>query len=175
MDDLIALVGPLVPALRRYARAQLRDADAADDLVQDCLERAVSRWGQRRSDGDARSWTYAILHNLILDRMRRTVRRGVHVAIEDADPASLSVAPSQEASLQHRALLAALDDLPEDQSSVLLLIGVEGLTYAQAADSLGVPVGTVMSRLSRGRERLLRLMDPDAVAGSGTAYLRRVK
>src|ERR1700709_7156 len=73
MTDMMRLIEPLIPALRRYARALLRNPTDADDLVQDCLERAVSRWHQRRADGDARTWMFTILHNLAISRFRQTV------------------------------------------------------------------------------------------------------
>ena len=178
MSDMVRLVEPLIPALRRYARALLRDPADADDLVQDCLERAVSQWHQRRSDGDARAWLYAILHNLAVSQMRRRARRGVHLPVEDAPEASLSVAPSQDEGLRHRDLMAALDALPEEQRSVLLLVTVEGLSYAEAARVLVIPTGTVMSRLSRARDRMVQLMDgavPAERPPLKRPLLRRVK
>jgi RNA polymerase sigma-70 factor (ECF subfamily) len=159
MHDIVATVEPLIPALRRYARALLRDRTAADDLVHDCLERTISRWHQRRADGDARTWVFAILHNLALNRLRQTARRGPHVALDAAGDDAIQQPPGQEAHVRHGELLRALAELPEDQRSVLLLVSVEGLAYAEAARVLGVPIGTVMSRLSRARERLHRLLD----------------
>lgn len=176
MSDMMQLVEPLIPALRRYARALLRDPADADDLVQDCLERAVSHWHQRRSDGDARTWLYAILHNLAVSQMRRRTRRGAHLPVEDAPEASLSVAPNQDEGLRHRDLMAALDALPEEQRSVLLLVTVEGLSYAETARVLAIPTGTVMSRLSRARDRVIRLMDGETgAAPTRRPMLRRVK
>ncbi|GJD64672.1 sigma-70 family RNA polymerase sigma factor [Methylobacterium frigidaeris] len=176
MSDMIRLVEPLIPALRRYARALLRDPADADDLVQDCLVRAVSRWHQRRSDGDTRTWLTAILHNLAVSQMRRRARRGAHMSVEDAPEASLAVAPSQDGALRHRDLMAALDALPDEQRSVLLLVTVEGLSYAEAAQVLAIPTGTVMSRLSRARDRMIRLMDGEGVTvPAKRPLLRRVK
>jgi len=179
MKDMMLLVEPLIPALRRYARSLMRaDAAGADDLVQDCLERAITRWHQRRADGDARTWLFTILHNLAVSRMRQRDRRGWHVPIEDAAEAATARPPTQEAGLRHRELLRALDQLPEEQRSVLLLVSVEDLSYAEAATVLDVPIGTVMSRLSRGRERLLRIMEAEAAgrpATLGSPTLRRVK
>lgn len=172
MTDMLPLIEPLIPALRRYARTLLRDRSAADDLVQDCLERAVANWSQRRDD-NPRSWMFTILHNLAMTRLRSGAAKPRHVAIEDAAEDTFARAPSQEDGLRYKELLAALARLPEEQKSVLLLTTVEGLSYAEAADVLGVPIGTVMSRLSRARERLLREMDADA--GAPVAYLRRVK
>lgn len=178
MQDMVTLIEPLIPALRRYARALLKDQSAADDLVQDCLERAISRWGQRRADGDLKSWLFAILHNLAMNGFTQARRRGAHVALEDADPAAFSRAASQEDGIRHRELLRALGELADDQRSVILLVSVEGLTYAQTAKVLDVPVETVMSRLSRGRERLAALLRAEPAiteTRAKTPYLRRVK
>jgi len=154
MRDMMLLVEPHIPGLRRYARSLLRDSVTADDLVQDCLERAISRWHQRRADGDARTWLFTILHNLAINRMRQTARRGAHIAVEDADEIALARDPTQESGLHQRDIVGAVNRLPEDQRAVLLLISVEDMSYADAAQTLGVPVGTVMSRLSRARARL---------------------
>jgi RNA polymerase sigma-70 factor (ECF subfamily) len=176
MMDMMRLVEPQIPALRRYARALLRNPTDADDLVQDCLERAVGRWHQRHADGDTRTWLFAILHNLAVTQMRQRVRRGPHMPIEDAAEASLAVAPAQESGLRHRDLTTALEALPEEQRSVLLLVTVEGLSYAETAKVLAVPTGTVMSRLSRARDRMIQLMDgaEDSVPVK-RPLLRRVK
>ena len=175
MNDMAQLIEPLIPALRRYARALLRDRSAADDLVQDGLERAIGRWHQRRADGNARSWLFAIVHNLALNRIRQSSRRGLHLPPEDAD-AFGSVPPAQEHGLQHRDLLRALESLPEEQRSVVLLVSVEDLSYVEVAEVLKIPIGTVMSRLSRGRERLRQAMEGAAKAEpAGAPHLRRVK
>lgn len=167
------LVEPVIPRLRRYARSLMRDAAAADDLVQDCLERAISRWHQRRTDGDARIWLFTIIHNLAMNRLRQASRRGLHLPIEDADPPILALGPDQEAALHHHDIVRALDRLPDDQRAVLLLVAIEELSYADAAKALDVPIGTVMSRLSRARARLR-----EELAGReqlAKPHLRRVK
>jgi RNA polymerase sigma-70 factor (ECF subfamily) len=173
MNDMIALIEPLIPALRRYARALLAERTASDDLVQDCLERAITRWHQRHPDGDARTWLFSILHNLAINRLRQQNRRGAHISIEDATDSLAAVPASQEDALRHRDLVAALDVLPDEQRSVLLLVSVEDLSYAEAAKVLGIPIGTVMSRLARAREKLSKLMDRDHQTSS--PVLRRVK
>jgi RNA polymerase sigma-70 factor (ECF subfamily) len=176
MQDMMALVEPLIPALRRYARSLLRDRAAADDLVQDCLERVVSRWHQRRTDGDARTWVFTILHNLAINQLKQNARRGAPLAIEDVDEATFATAPAQEDSLHVRAVFDALDSLPEDQRSVLLLVSVEDLSYAETATVLDIPLGTVMSRLSRARHRLSRLLEEGPSRPAiGATVLRRVK
>jgi RNA polymerase sigma-70 factor (ECF subfamily) len=169
MSDLAAQIEPHIPSLRRYAWALLRDEHAADDLVQDCLERAVGRWHLRRRDGNLRAWLFAIMHNQFISGRRRQKRRGAPVALDElgAEPAA---AADPELALSFRDLLAGLEDLAEEQRAVVLLVGVEDLSYEEAARALGVPIGTVMSRLSRGRERLRRYM-----AGERSVMLRRVK
>lgn len=145
----------LVPALRRFAWSLTRGGDAADDLVQDCLEHALGAWHRRHLDGNLRAWLFSILYNLHVSDRRRLARRARLLA----DPAlagEAAVNGGQDAALHCAEILAQLDALPEDQRAALLLIGVEGLSYEDAARVLGVPVGTVMSRLSRGRERLRR-------------------
>jgi len=169
LDEIASLLEPLIPALRRYAWALLRDDEAADDLVQDTLERAISRWGQRRRDGDLRAWLFAIQRNLFLNGVRQRKARGAHVGEEalDAMPASDA---DPESGVGLRDILSGLDALPEEQRSLLLLVGVEDLSYEQAAQALGIPIGTVMSRLSRGRARLREFMEQGRSIG-----LRRVK
>lgn len=172
MNDMIALIEPHIPALRRYARVLMKERAEGDDLVQDCLERAISRWHQRRTDGNVRSWMFAILHNLAINALRQRARQGRHVPIEDASESALAGAAVQEDAVSRRDIAAALDALPEDQRTVLLLISVEDLSYAEAANVLGIPIGTVMSRLSRAREKLLTIMDAERGAAP---VLRRVK
>lgn len=178
MDDLITQIEPMIPAFRRYARALLRDTTQADDLVQDCLERIIGRWSQRRDADETRQWAFAILHNLAVDALRRRARRGVHLALEDVEEHEMAVRGNQEDRLIHEEIVRALDALPPEQRSVVLLVSIEDMSYAEAAKALGIPVGTVMSRLSRGRERLQRALDGELGArprDSGPAFLRRMK
>jgi len=145
-DQLLALV----PALRRYARALLRDAWAADDLVQDTLERAWHRQAQFTADSDLRAWTFTIMHNLFIGQMRRKdPLRGADgdVALDDHPAAPADPLLAQD-------ILRLVERLPDEQRAVLLLVSVEEFSYAQAAQTLDVPIGTVMSRLARARERL---------------------
>lgn len=172
MPDRIDLIEPLIPALRRYAWALCRDQHAADDLVQDCLERALSRWLLRRPDGNLRSWLFAILHNGFVSGRRQAARRGAHTSLDER-ASELGQPAAQESTVAMGDLLAALDTLPDEQRAVLLLVGVEDLTYGEAARVLDVPIGTVMSRLSRGRERLRRVMDGERPGVA--SVLRRVK
>jgi len=158
-----ALIEAHIPGLRRFASALHHgDRERADDLVQDCLERALSRWQSRRPDGDLRGWLYTILYNRFLTDQQRQKRRGIHGELAEAvESDRLVVKGGQEAALEHRDLLRAFAVLPEEQRSVLVLVGVEDLSYDEAARVLGVPIGTVMSRLSRGRERLRQLLNKD--------------
>ena len=168
MDEIASLLEPQIPGLRRYAWALLRDCEAADDLVQDTLERAISRWNQRR-DGDLRAWLFAIQRNLFINGLRRRKARGTRVGEEALnDVPAPGMSPESHAGL--RDVLKGLDALPEEQRSILLLVGVEDLSYEQAAQVLDIPLGTVMSRLSRARARLRDFME----TGRG-AVLRRVK
>ncbi|MBN8871236.1 MAG: sigma-70 family RNA polymerase sigma factor [Rhodospirillales bacterium] len=171
---MVQVLEPLIPALRRYARALLRDRTAADDLVQDCLERAIAHWNQRRAGGNSRSWVFTILHNLAMTELKRRAARSRDVGLEAAE-AWLPMPPGQEDGLNYRALLRALAALPEDQRAVVLLVSVEDLSYAEAAKVLNIPIGTVMSRLSRGRDRLLKSVNETSTASSDTPHLRRVK
>ena len=165
-DDLGSRLERQIPALRRYAFALARNSAEADDLVQDCLERALSRWSLRRADGDLRAWLFAILRNQFVNAYHRTKRPGTQVA---ADPDAQTPA-GQDRTLELGDALAALDLLPEDQKSLLLLVGVEDFSYAEAAEVLGIPEGTVMSRLSRARKRLREILEAGRVP-----LLRRVK
>ena len=169
MNDMLRLIEPLIPPLRRYARALMKDRAAADDLVQDCLERAITRWHQRRADGNARTWIFTIMHNLAINRFRQTVFRGKHLPLDDAADAALGRPASQEDQMRYSEVL-------DKVRAVLLLVAVEDLSYAEAARVLDIPIGTVMSRLSRARERLLILMegDDDRVVPLNP-HLRRVK
>src|ERR1700740_3366726 len=139
MADMAHLIEPVIPALRRYARTFVRDAAAAGDLVQDTLERAISRWHQRRSDGDARTWLFTILHNLAVNRLRQTARRGPMLPLTDVEESDVGTRSTQEDRLRQQDILAALNRLPDEQRSVLLLVSVEDLSYADTARVLNVP------------------------------------
>jgi RNA polymerase sigma factor (sigma-70 family) len=167
MSDKATILEPQIPALRRYAFGLTRDHAAADDLVQDCLERAVSRWHLRPLDRDVRPWLFTILHNLFISALRTQRRRPPHDTLNETTDAA---APAdQESALMGRDLCQQFARLSPDHQSVLLLVGVEGLAYDAVGRVLGVPVGTVMSRLSRAREQFRRLLDGERPA------LRRVK
>jgi len=177
MPDRTALIEAQIPGLRRFACALLRgDREAADDLVQDTLERALSRWNLHRNQGNLRGWLYTILYNRFLSNQHRVRRRGPHDASTEETELP-GVDGGQQLALEHRDLLRAFAALPEEQRTVLLLVGVEDLSYQEAARVLGVPIGTVMSRLSRGRERLRRAVHGELEENTSRygAALRRVK
>jgi RNA polymerase sigma factor (sigma-70 family) len=175
MADMAHLIEPAIPALRRYARTFVRDAGAADDLVQDTLERAISRWHQRRSDGDTRTWLFTILHNLAVSHLRRAARRGRDVPLDDAGESDVAVPSTQEDALRRDDILGAVGQLPDDQRSVLLLVSIEDVSYTEAARILDIPIGTVMSRLARARARLVTLLEEQGKPASNRPHLRRVQ
>jgi RNA polymerase sigma-70 factor (ECF subfamily) len=142
--------------LRRYARALTRDVAAADDLVQDCLARALGKLHLWQQGTDLRAWLFTILHNQYVNQVRRAVREGAAVGLSETEP-MLTQAPSQDKRLELRDLERAFAKLPQEQRSVVLLVGLEGMRYEEIAEILDVPIGTVRSRLSRGREALRRL------------------
>lgn len=170
MDQRSAIAAEL-PRLRRYARALQRDPGAADDLVQDCLERALSRQHLFQTGSNLRAWLFTILHNIHVNTVRGQIRTAERVvASTDEDNGIEGVTnPSQNDGLELRDLSRALDALTEEQRQVVLLIGLEEMSYRDASEILGVPVGTVMSRLSRGRDRLRVL-----TSGENSQILRRV-
>jgi RNA polymerase sigma-70 factor (ECF subfamily) len=157
MNDFGLMLEREIPRLRRYARALTRDSARADDLVQSCLVRALAKSHLWQPGTDLRAWLFTILHNQHVNDVRRSVREGVSIPVEDVAP-MLTVGSTQGATLQLRDLDRALARLPEEQRQVLLLVGLEGMRYEEVAVVLDVPVGTVRSRLSRGREMLRRLM-----------------
>jgi len=162
-----------IPRLRRFARALAGDSVAADDLVQDCLERALGRLHLFRDKTNIRAWLFTILRNLFLNQRRGIARRPQEVPLDENQQPSGEAVANQGQGLAIRDLERALSSLPDPQREVILLIGLEGMSYKETAKILGVPVGTVMSRLSRGRETLRRLMEGES--GGGKVTLRRVK
>lgn len=151
-----------VPRLRRYARALVGNRDDADDLVQDTLERAWVKSAMWRGVTDMRAWLFGIMHNLHVDVVRRPK---LHTVVLDEDTPEIPVSSTQGDRLAVLDLQAALERLPVEQREIVLLIALEDLSYAEVATTLGIPIGSVMSRLSRGRERLRSLMEgrPDPV------------
>jgi RNA polymerase sigma factor (sigma-70 family) len=144
----------MIPRLRRYARALVGERGAADDLVQDTLERAWSKRHLYRHGSDLRAWLFTVMHNVHVNRVRATRRTD---PLEDEIP-EMARPAQQGDGLLARDLERALARLPAEQREVLLLVSLEEMTYEEAADALGIPIGTVMSRLSRAREKLRAMM-----------------
>jgi RNA polymerase sigma factor (sigma-70 family) len=170
-DGVLTRIENCIPALRRYATALLRNREDADDLVHDCLVRALDKLHTKRDDADVRAWLFAIMHNVFISQLRRARARPAGESLDETHEAVTSMRADQESGLNWRDLLRGLNQLPVEQRTVLLLVTVEELSYAEAASVLGIPVGTVMSRLARGRERLRQFTE----AGEAGQTLRRVK
>lgn len=155
-----------LPRLRRYARALTEDVTRADDLVQDTLERALLKLDLWQPGTDLRAWLFTLMHNLFINQIRS--HRPPDSALDEA--LDIPVSGGQMEALGARDIHAALARLPHQQREVMLLVGLEQFAYVEAAQVLGVPVGTVMSRLSRARERMRQML-----AGEPVVQLRVVK
>lgn len=166
MDDIKDSIVELIPRLRRYARAMTGNSVRADDLVQDALERAWSKRYLWRRGSNLRAWLFTIMHNVFVNQLRQDHESRDHSPFDDNESSVLAVA---DHALAMRDLARALEQLPAEYREVVLLVGLEQMTYSEVAKVLGVPLGTIMSRLSRGRERLRALMSGQ------TTVLRRVK
>lgn len=158
-----------IPRLRRYARALLGDRYAADDLVQDTLERAWNKLHLWREGSDLRAWLFAIMHNVFVNQLRS--RRPVTEPIVDDLPA-VPVAGRQGEMLELLDVERALHRLPAEQREVLLLIALEQMSYDEVSRALEIPIGTVMSRLSRGRERMRSLVEGTVDAGTALKVVK---
>jgi RNA polymerase sigma-70 factor (ECF subfamily) len=156
VDDA-ADIATHIPRLRRYARALTGDITTADDLVQDTLERAWRRLALWRYGSDMRAWLFTIMHNIFVNQLRAAPHKQTQTT--ELAALDLSVAAPQEDRLILRDLHKALGNLSDEQREVVLLVGLEQMSYEEAAKVLGVPIGTVMSRLSRGRDHLRALMN----------------
>lgn len=169
MTGLRGEVAAQIAHLRRYARALTGHPDNADDLVQECLARAYSRLHLWREGSDLRRWLFTIMHNLHVNAHRRAARVPPTVPLEDVEHGlAQHTGPLDELRLDE--LRRAFDLLPVEQRQVLFLVSVEGMRYAEVAESLDVPIGTVMSRLHRARQRLR-----DVLEGQANTTLRAVK
>lgn len=157
----------LIPRLRRYARALVGDRSSADDLVQDTLERAWARLHLWQRGTDLRAWLFTVMHNVHANRARAFRAHSEF----DEDAPETGFEPAENGLLELRDLERALAALPVEQREVLLLVALEDLSYAETASTLGIPSGTVMSRLSRARERLRVLM----YGPQSAVRLKRVK
>jgi len=152
LDEAQRLV-ELIPRLRRYARALVGDRAGADDLVQDTLERAWTKLHLYQQGTDLRAWLFTVMHNVHVNRMRAT-----RLADPLGDEMPELASRTQPDALVLRDLDRAIARLPADQRAVLLLVTLEEMSYEEVARTLGIPIGTVMSRLSRAREKLRAMM-----------------
>jgi RNA polymerase sigma factor (sigma-70 family) len=178
--DRSALVSH-IPGLRRYARALTGNAWAADDLVQDTLERACTKWRLWLVGSDLRAWLFTLMHNLHANGVRRVIRQQQMAPMTEWDDAVHAVAAPEAGTDTAIDLQRCLMQLPEEQRCVLLLVAMEDMAYADVARITGTPIGTVMSRLSRARSRLQDLLDapatrhasnPTHTAGAAVVNLR---
>jgi RNA polymerase sigma-70 factor (ECF subfamily) len=160
MTDIHQEIAAHIASLRRYARALTRDVVTADDLVQDCLARALDKLHLWRQGTNLRRWLFTVLHNQYVNEVRRSIRSGI--TVEPSDATLPNRPANHDKILELRDLDRALDQVPAEMREVILLVGLEGMPYAAAAKILGIPTGTVRSRLSRGRDALRRLMDAEA-------------
>ena len=158
-----------MPRLRRYARALTGDRARADDLVQDTLERALVKFHLWQPDSDMRAWLFTIMHNVYINQVRSS-SHGMTTGLDDENLLP-PLRATQSDRLEVRDLQVALLRVSEEQREVLLLVGLEQMTYEETAGVLGIPIGTVMSRLSRARERLRGLL----AGGAMPAALKVVK
>lgn len=142
-----------IPSLRRYARALTGGRpDDADDLVQDTLERAYDKWHLWRIGSELRPWLFSIMHNLFASQMTQLKNRALHASLDDMP--EIATRATQSERLEGLDIAAAVTRLSPELREVLLLVALENLSYAQTARTLDIPVGTVMSRLARARQRL---------------------
>ena len=160
MSDLHCLIEQEIPRLRRYARALTRVSDRADDLVHDTLLRALTKLHLWKPGTDLRAWLFTIMHHQYVNTVRRETREAAPVDFEQIS-STLVATTDPTARRQLVELDRALAQLSAEQREVLLLVGLEGMDYESVGEILGVPIGTVRSRLSRGRERLRELMGRD--------------
>ena len=165
MSDFNDLLEAQIPRLRRYARALLRDVTRADDLVQDTIVRALAKQHLWQPGSNLRAWLFTLMHNQHVNNVRQGRREKTAVDFDEIS-STLIATTDPTAACQLRELDRGLARLPEEQREVILLVGLEGIRYDEAAAILNVPIGTVRSRLFRGRESLRKLMDMDEAAGA---------
>lgn len=158
-----------IPHLRRFARALTGDAALADDLVQDCVERALLKSHLYDPARPLKAWLYAVLRNLYVSGLRRQGRAQTVKTVDELTGFEGAMAPAQDGQVALSQVASALDRLPESHREVIVLVAVEEMSYRDVAEITGVPVGTVMSRLSRARGALR------AILGESGTGLRRVK
>lgn len=173
MSNIANLLAPQIRALQRYARSLTRDGSRAEDLLQDCLARALEKQHLWEPGTDLRAWLFTIMHNQHVNDVRRLVREGAVVPIEEV-AGYLPERATMEATVELGDAALAMTELPHDQRQVIVLAGREGQRYEEMARVLKVPIGTVRSRLSRGRARLRELMDGPGRIGRKANIARKV-
>lgn len=159
MDERKSAILAELPRLRRYARSLLRERDKADDLVQDTLERALQRLDNWQTGDNPRRWLFTIMHHLFVDEVRKVTRRGEAALLPLDSNEALSQPATQLGVIASLDILDALQAIAPERRAALLIVGVEGFSYAEAANILGIPAGTLMSRIARGREEMRGLLD----------------
>lgn len=159
MQDRNKQIVKEMPGLNRYALTLTSDREEARDLVQDCVEKALRSWSSWRGDGSLRAWLFSIMHNLFVNSIRKRARW--RMVITDGDIERVATPENQMDALYLKDLQRALETLSDDQREVLFLVVSEGLSYEQTARAINVPVGTIMSRLSRARETLRKRMNEE--------------
>jgi len=169
MTEIEQRIVAYIPRLRRYVQALIKGHHSMiEDLVQDCLERALDRSHLFQQGTDLRAWLFTIMHNVYANQIRR-ISNGPDF-VELPEIMDNSMADTSTSKLELRDLHQAISELPLEQRQILLLVTLEGLPYQQVADTLGIPVGTVMSKLSRTRQHLRKLTHRD-----DAPHLRRIR
>lgn len=168
-----AALADCLPALNRFALQLTRNPDRANDLVQDSVERAIRK--AHLFDGEnLRSWLFTICRRVFLNQIRRSKSQGVAVELDDAPRLELACGPTQEKIMHFNDVAAAFERLPMNDKVILSLVVIEGMKYEEAADVLDLPVGTVRSRLSRARAKLMSMVEGAEFAEDGTKALAAV-
>jgi RNA polymerase sigma-70 factor, ECF subfamily len=167
MPDFNRLLEEQIPRLLRYARALTRNTERADDLVQDTLVRALAKQHLWQAGTNLRAWLFTLMHNQNVNNVRYGIREGQNIDVEEMSNV-LAATTDPTASRQLYELNRALSQLAQEQRQAILLVGLEEFSYEETAAILNIPVGTVRSRLSRGRDQLRRLMDMPAKAPAVT-------
>ncbi len=162
-----------IPALRRYAYSLLYQQDQADDLVQDCLERAIKKRSLWQQGTSLRAWLFTMQHNLYVNQLKHLARQ-TQIMIVETEQLTHTLEPYKSDTLMDD-IDFCMRQLPENQRQILLLISVEGFSYKEVGEIVGIPLGTVMSRLSRARKSLQALMNGETKPTSSQPVLRSVK
>jgi len=161
-SEVHTMIANEIPALRRYAYLLLHNKDGIDDLVQDTLERALMKSDAWRAEGKVRSWLYRIQYSIFVNQYRKRVKQGNMLA--DIEGAEVSVLPKQDIELEYKHVAQVIGRLSEKYRNVLLLVAVEGASYEEVSEIMGIPLGTVKSRLARARDELRVEMSKDETA-----------